>query len=110
MGSAEVPRTTEGLFPAVGMHSLGEVARVDLQAQWLLEEDESMMMVDSHEDDWGRLFDVRASGTVRRTNPATLVPGLFLRSFTVFHSVRKAKVLPTIGPDVFKLFPEQISC
>ncbi|XP_030208388.1 SPRY domain-containing protein 3 isoform X2 [Gadus morhua] len=64
VGSAEVPGTTEGLFPAVGMHSLGEVARVDLQAQWLLEEDESMMMVDSHEDDWGRLFDVRASGTL----------------------------------------------
>ena len=87
VGSAEVPGTTEGLFPAVGMHSLGEVARVDLQAQWLLDEDESMMMVDSHEDDWGRLFDVRASGTVRRWDPPPCVPGLFLRSVTVFHSV-----------------------
>ncbi|CAL8366878.1 unnamed protein product [Lota lota] len=65
VGSAEVPVTTEGLFPAVGMHSLGEEVRLDLQADWFLEEDESMMMmVDSHEDDWGRLFDVRASGTL----------------------------------------------
>lgn len=64
VGSAEVPLSVEGLFPAVGMHSLGEEVKVDLQAKWPLEEDESMMMVDSHEDDWGRLHDVRASGTV----------------------------------------------
>ena len=108
MGSAEVPGTTEGLFPAVGMHSLGEVARVDLQAQWLLEEDESMMMVDSHEDDWGRLFDVRASGTVRRTTPATLVPGLLLGSFTWFRKPNYR--LPCFSPNVFRLFPEQNSC
>lgn len=64
VGSAEVPLSVEGLFPAVGMHSMGEEVKVDLQAKWHLEEDESMMMVDSHEDDWGRLYDVRASGTV----------------------------------------------
>ncbi len=57
--------SAEGLFPAVGMHSMGEEVKVDLQAEWLLEEDDSMMMVDSHEDDWGRLYDVRVSGTVR---------------------------------------------
>lgn len=57
--------SVEGLFPAVGMHSVGEEVKVDLQAKWHLEEDEGMMMmVDSHEDDWGRLHDVRASGTV----------------------------------------------
>lgn len=56
--------SAEGLFPAVGMHSMGEEVRVDLQAEWFLEEDDSMMMVDSHEDDWSRLFDVRVSGTV----------------------------------------------
>lgn len=61
----DVPLAVEGLFPAVGMHSMGEEVKVDLQAKWHLEEDESMMMVDSHEDDWGRLHDVRASGTVR---------------------------------------------
>ncbi|XP_068454152.1 SPRY domain-containing protein 3-like isoform X2 [Clinocottus analis] len=64
VGSLEVPVSAEGLFPAVGMHSLGEEVKVDLQAEWFLEEDESMMMVDSHEDDWGRLFDVRVSGTL----------------------------------------------
>ncbi|XP_068589425.1 SPRY domain-containing protein 3-like [Cebidichthys violaceus] len=64
VGSVEVPVSAEGLFPAVGMHSMGEEVKVDLQAEWFLEEDESMMMVDSHEDDWGRLFDVRVSGTL----------------------------------------------
>uniref|UniRef100_A0A3Q3EAU8 SPRY domain containing 3 n=1 Tax=Labrus bergylta TaxID=56723 RepID=A0A3Q3EAU8_9LABR len=58
------PVSAEGLFPAVGMHSMGEEVKVDLQAEWFLEEDESMMMVDSHEDDWGRLHDVRVSGTL----------------------------------------------
>lgn len=62
----DVPLAAEGLFPAVGMHSTGEEVKVDLEAKWHPEEDESMMMmVDSHEDDWGRLHDVRASGTVR---------------------------------------------
>lgn len=65
VGSVEVPVSAEGLFPAVGMHSMGEEVKVDLQAEWFLELDDSMMMVDSHEDDWGRLFDVRVSGTVR---------------------------------------------
>lgn len=64
VGSVEVPVSAEGLFPAVGMHSMGEEVKVDLQAEWLLEEDDSMMMVDSHEDDWGRLYDVRVSGTL----------------------------------------------
>ncbi|KAF7668053.1 hypothetical protein LDENG_00034940 [Lucifuga dentata] len=64
VGSVEVPVSAEGLFPAVGMHSMGEEVRVNLQAEWLLEEDDSMMMVDSHEDDWGRLYDVRVSGTL----------------------------------------------
>ncbi|XP_029361547.1 SPRY domain-containing protein 3 isoform X1 [Echeneis naucrates] len=64
VGSVEVPVLAEGLFPAVGMHSIGEEVKVDLQAEWFLEEDDSMMMVDSHEDDWGRLYDVRVSGTL----------------------------------------------
>lgn len=65
VGSVEVPVLAEGLFPAVGMHSMGEEVKVDLHAEWFLEEDDSMMMVDSHEDDWGRLYDVTVSGTVR---------------------------------------------
>lgn len=66
VGSVEVPISAEGLFPAVGMHSMGEEVKVDLQAEWLLDEDDSLMMVDSHEDDWGRLYDVRVSGMVRK--------------------------------------------
>ncbi|XP_068181665.1 SPRY domain-containing protein 3 isoform X2 [Antennarius striatus] len=64
VGSVEVPVSAEGMFPAVGMHSMGEEVKVNLQAEWFLDDDESMMMVDSHEDDWGRLYDVRVSGTV----------------------------------------------
>ncbi|CAN9515249.1 unnamed protein product [Ophioblennius macclurei] len=64
VGSVEVAVPADGLFPAVGMHSLGEEVRLDLQAQWLLEQDDGVMMVDSHEDDWGRLHDVRISGTL----------------------------------------------
>ncbi|XP_061909496.1 SPRY domain-containing protein 3 isoform X3 [Entelurus aequoreus] len=63
VGSVDVLVMAEGLFPAVGMHSMGEEVKVDLQAEWLLKEDDTMMMVDSHEDDWGRLTDVRVSGT-----------------------------------------------
>lgn len=66
VGSVEIPVLAEGLFPAVGMHSMGEEVKVDLEAEWVFEEDYSMMMVDSHEDDWGRLYDIRVSGTVRR--------------------------------------------
>uniref|UniRef100_A0A3P9LUY9 SPRY domain containing 3 n=1 Tax=Oryzias latipes TaxID=8090 RepID=A0A3P9LUY9_ORYLA len=64
VGSVEVAVSAEGLFPAVGMHSLGEEVKVDLQAEWLSEEGDSMMMVDSHEDDWGRLYGVRVSGVL----------------------------------------------
>nr|XP_015199721.1 PREDICTED: SPRY domain-containing protein 3 isoform X2 [Lepisosteus oculatus] len=64
VGSVVVPVSPDGLFPAIGMHSLGEEVRLDLQAEWGSEEDDSVMMVDSHEDEWGRLHDVRVSGTV----------------------------------------------
>lgn len=64
VGSVEVGVSEEGLFPAVGMHSLGEEVRVDLGAEWVLEEDDSAMMVDGHEEDWSRLYDVRVSGTL----------------------------------------------
>ncbi|KAG9353476.1 hypothetical protein JZ751_018078 [Albula glossodonta] len=67
VGSVVVPASPDGLFPAIGMHSLGEEVRLDLQAEWGVDEDDSVMMVDSHEDEWGRLHDVRVSGTVRLT-------------------------------------------
>ncbi|XP_046896713.1 SPRY domain-containing protein 3 isoform X4 [Hypomesus transpacificus] len=59
VGSAVVPVSAEGLFPSVGMHSLGEEVKVDLQAEWATQEDDSRMMVDGQEDEWGRLHDVR---------------------------------------------------
>uniref|UniRef100_A0A8C1I6J7 SPRY domain containing 3 n=1 Tax=Cyprinus carpio TaxID=7962 RepID=A0A8C1I6J7_CYPCA len=64
VGSVVVPVAPDGLFPAIGMHSLGEEVRLDLQAEWGSEEEDSVMMVDSHEDEWARLYDVRVSGTL----------------------------------------------
>lgn len=60
----EVPAAPDGLYPAVGMHSLGEEVQLDLNAEWGTEEDDGQMIVDSHEEDWGRLHDVRVTGTV----------------------------------------------
>lgn len=60
-----MPMSPDGLFPAVGMHSLGEEVRLHLNAE-LGREDDSIMMVDSYEDEWGRLHDVRVCGTVSR--------------------------------------------
>ncbi|OCT93001.1 SPRY domain-containing protein 3 [Xenopus laevis] len=65
VGSTVMPLSPDGLFPAVGMHSLGEEVRLHLNAELGGgEEDDSIMMVDSYEDEWGRLHDVRVSGTL----------------------------------------------
>ena len=96
VGSVEVP---VGLFPAVGMHSMGEEVKVDLQAEWFLEVDDSMMMVDSHEDDWGRLFDVRVSGTVRsRKGHFCFVPvkAIHVVSYLLPSLTRRLEVLLSI--------------
>nr|XP_028577090.1 SPRY domain-containing protein 3 isoform X4 [Podarcis muralis] len=64
VGSTIMPLSPEGLFPAVGMHSLGEEVRLHLHAELgHEEEDDSIMMVDSYEDEWGRLHDVKVCGT-----------------------------------------------
>lgn len=60
----EIAATPDRLFPAVGMHSLGEEVLLDLNAEWGTEEDDGQMIVDSHEEDWSRLHDVRVTGTV----------------------------------------------
>lgn len=60
----EMAASPEGLYPAVGMHSLGEEVLLDLSAKWETEEDDGQMIVDSHEEDWSRLHDVRVTGTV----------------------------------------------
>ncbi|XP_072350187.1 SPRY domain-containing protein 3 isoform X2 [Scyliorhinus torazame] len=64
VGSVVMAMSPDGLFPAVGMHSLGEEVRIDLQVEWGLDDDDSVMMVDSHEDEWGRLHDVKVCGTL----------------------------------------------
>ncbi|XP_077978116.1 SPRY domain-containing protein 3-like [Glandiceps talaboti] len=60
LGTMMTPMPATGLFPAIGMHSVGEEVRLHLDADWVnIEED---MMIDSSEDEWARLHDVRANG------------------------------------------------
>lgn len=66
VGSVEIPVSPDALYPAVGMHSLGEEVLLDLNAEWGMEEDDGLMIVDSHEEDWARLHDVKVTGTVSR--------------------------------------------
>jgi len=55
----------EGLHPAVGMHSEGEEVRLNLEAQWQ-HSVVTLMSIDSCDEDWARLHDVRISGQVSR--------------------------------------------
>ncbi|CAG11749.1 unnamed protein product, partial [Tetraodon nigroviridis] len=64
VGSVEIAASLDTLYPAVGMHSLGEEVLLDLNAEWGTEEDDGQMIVDSHEDDWSCLHDVRLTGTL----------------------------------------------
>lgn len=64
VGSVDVRGAPEAMYPAVGMHSLGEEVLLDLNADWRVEDDDGQMIVDSHEDDWGRLHDIKVTGTV----------------------------------------------
>ncbi|XP_053725155.1 SPRY domain-containing protein 3 isoform X1 [Synchiropus splendidus] len=64
VGSVEIPGSPEALFPAVGMHSLGEEVLLDLNAEWGTDEEEGQMIVDTHEEDWARLHGVKVTGTL----------------------------------------------
>ncbi|KAL3058432.1 hypothetical protein OYC64_010575 [Pagothenia borchgrevinki] len=64
VGSVEIPGSPDVFYPAVGMHSLGEEVLLDLKAEWRVEEDDGQMIVDSHEEDWSRLHDVKVTGTL----------------------------------------------
>ncbi|XP_035239385.1 SPRY domain-containing protein 3-like [Anguilla anguilla] len=65
VGSVLVPQALDRLYPAVGMHSLGEEVRLDLEAEWEgVAEEDSAMVVDSGEEDWVRLHDVCIRGTL----------------------------------------------
>lgn len=64
IGSVDIPASPDALYPAVGMHSLGEEVLLDLNADWGTDDDDAQMIVDSHEEDWARLYDVKVTGTV----------------------------------------------
>jgi len=52
-----------GLYPAVGMHSVGEEVRMFLGLNWIPEED-SLISVDTNEEEWCLLNDIRLNGQV----------------------------------------------
>jgi len=52
---------SEGLFPAVGLHSDGEEVRLRLDAEWERKE-VILMSIDNCEEEWVRLHDVRLNG------------------------------------------------
>ncbi|KAJ7999266.1 hypothetical protein DPEC_G00213650 [Dallia pectoralis] len=68
VGTVVVPVVIPGcpgkLYPAVGMHSLGEEVQLNLEAEWRLEGEDGLMLVDSHEEEWARLHDVTVTSTL----------------------------------------------
>ena len=52
-----------GLYPAVGMHSVGEEVWLFLGLNWIPEED-SLMSVDMNEEEWYCLNDIRLNRQV----------------------------------------------
>uniref|UniRef100_T1IP15 B30.2/SPRY domain-containing protein n=1 Tax=Strigamia maritima TaxID=126957 RepID=T1IP15_STRMM len=63
MGSTLIQWPQSGLFPAVGMNSAGEEVRLTLDINWMDEED-TLMSIDSHEDEWSRLHDINVNGQI----------------------------------------------
>lgn len=64
-----MPLSPPGLFPAVGLHSLGEEVRLHLPPPGPPEDEGGAMLVDSLEEEWGRLHDVRLCGSVSTRKP-----------------------------------------
>lgn len=64
-----MPLSPPGLFPAVGLHSLGEEVRLHLPPPGPSEDEGGAMLVDSLEEEWGRLHDVRLCGSVSTREP-----------------------------------------
>ena len=52
-----------GLYPVVGMHSVGEEVRLLLGLNWIPEED-SLISVDTNEGEWYCLNDIWLNGQV----------------------------------------------
>jgi hypothetical protein len=63
LGTMLVSLPMGGLYPAVGLHSIGEEVRLFLGLNWVPEED-SLMSVDTNEEEWYRLNDIRLNGQV----------------------------------------------
>ncbi|KAL3841690.1 hypothetical protein ACJMK2_019799 [Sinanodonta woodiana] len=61
VGRVLVPFPAGGLFPAVGLHSDGEEVKLNLDAEWH-SEDVMHMAVDSSEEEWTRLHDIKLNG------------------------------------------------
>ena len=59
-----VPYPPGGYYPAVGMHSEGEEVKLNLDAEWHYEE-LILMAVDSGEEEWSRLHDIKLNGMVK---------------------------------------------
>lgn len=63
IGSQVFPLPPGGFFPAVSLQNAGEEVGIRQDLRWAPEE-ESIMLVDSGEDEWQRLHDIRLNGTV----------------------------------------------
>lgn len=60
-----------GLFPCVGLAAAGDAVRIVPQLIWPPDED-THMSVDSMEEEWLRLHDIRLNGQVRFVFPLKL--------------------------------------
>jgi hypothetical protein len=56
-GTTTVSLPVGGLYPAVGMHSVGEEVRLFLGLNWIPEED-NLLSVDTNEEEWCCLNDI----------------------------------------------------
>ena len=68
IGSVSVVTPLDRFHPAVGMQSEGEELKLDLNAKWGEEQragDVTLMAIDSCEEDWSRLHDIRVNGQAR---------------------------------------------
>jgi len=85
----------EGLYPAVGMHSEGEEVRLNLVAQWQ-HSDVTLMSIDSCEEDWSRLHDVRINGQVINIHFYTKQNDKFTNKQTTYKIIRMLLVTDAV--------------
>lgn len=68
-----------GLFPCVGLAAAGDAVRIVPQLMWPPDED-THMSVDSMEEEWLRLHDIRLNGQVRTCHAFEII-------FASYHSL-----------------------